>query len=60
MASSRITRGAARDVLWATVGLHNFPAGQIEAIEYVVHCEGLSESLLCVMAAGSGKVRDRH
>jgi len=60
MASSRVTRRAARDVLWATFGLRNFRAGQLEAIEQIVHWRGPPASLLCIMATGSGKVRDRY
>jgi len=60
MAPSLTTGRAARDVLWAIFGLRNFRAGQLEAIEHVVNWRGPPQSLLCIMATGSGKVRDRH
>jgi len=60
MASSRITRRVALDVLWASFGLRSFRTGQLEAIDHVVQWKGPPASLLCIMATGSGKVCDRN
>jgi len=58
MAAFRTTSRAALHVLWVKCGLHNFRAGQLEAIEHVVQWSGRAASLVCIMATGSGMVCD--